>query len=506
MEQPDLARVNALVQGMLTRGELRPTRTQVDTMLPGREHERLQQVWNGVPVFGGEAVVQRDGRDIRSINGILYGVRDVNVRPTLTAADALAKGVAALGTSSHADRDEPTLVVLPLEDKSFALCYTFHRRTPGDRVALFIDAHTGEVRLRYSDLWRQSAVGRATGVWNDVKKLSASQTGSTYWADDYLRPPEVITLDMKGLGYLMYFFSGMWKDSDIAADADNNWTDGAVVDAHVYAGLVYDYYYKRFGRRGLDNANAPLISVVHNIFRNNPDLRDPDVSGLFANNAFWDGEWMWYGEGDGITETYNSAGLDIVAHELTHGVTQYTSGLIYRGESGALNESFSDIMGTAAEFFHEPAGNGRKQAEWLLGEDATMDFARMLADPSYDRPVRSLADPGSRFQPDHYTRRYTGTADNGGVHRNSGISNNAFYLFVQGGTNRTSGMSVQGLGISNIERAEKIFYRAFVFYLPRSATFGDARAATLQAARELYGAGSNEERQLAAAWTAVGVN
>jgi thermolysin len=505
---PELSRWNATVQRMITRGELREARVDADGQIPGREHVRFNQAIGGVPVFGGTVALQRDDRDVYSVNGLVYEDLTVETTPRLQADRAVNAALADVGQRAVLEeRRAPSLIVLPLDEGGAALCYTFHVRTRGDRIRYLVDAHTGAVRLKYSDLWRQSsAVGNATGTWSDRKKLSGQNTGATFRADDDLRPADIKTFDMKGRGYLLNLLGGSLLVSDIAVDSDNNWTDGAVVDAHVYAGLTHDWFFKLFGRRSLDNRNHPLFSLVHNISRTNPDFRDPEINGSFGNNAFWDGQWMWYGEGDGITETFNSSALDIVAHELTHGFTQYSSDLIYQNESGALNESISDIFGVAVEFYFEPTGSGRKQAEWLLGEDATVDFARMLADPAYDRPVRSLADPRTRFQPDHYGIRFIGTQDNGGVHINSGISNNAFYLFVQGGRHRTSGLQVDGIGLANLERAVQIFYRAFAFFLPSNARFTDARRLTLQAARELYGAGSREEAQLTAAWNAVGVN
>ena len=117
-----------------------------------------------------------------------------------------------------------------------------------------------------------------------------------------------------------------------------------------------------------------------------------------------------------------------------------------------------------------------------------------------------MENPGEFGDPDHYSRRYLGTADNGGVHINSGIANQAYYLAIEGGTNRTSGMTVQGVGRANREQIEKVFYRAFTQLLPANATFATARAATIQAARDLYGANSAAEGEVTQAWTAVGVN
>jgi thermolysin len=117
-----------------------------------------------------------------------------------------------------------------------------------------------------------------------------------------------------------------------------------------------------------------------------------------------------------------------------------------------------------------------------------------------------MEDPGTFGDPDHYSRRFTGPQDNGGVHINSGIANQAYFLAVEGGRNRTSGLSVQGVGRANREQMEQVFYRAFTQMLPSGATFAVARAATIQAARDLFGANSPAERAVTEAWTAVGVN
>jgi thermolysin len=185
--------------------------------------------------------------------------------------------------------------------------------------------------------------------------------------------------------------------------------------------------------------------------------------------------------------------LDVVAHELTHGVLDVSPGFIYRNESGALAEAFADIMGTAVEFASQPAGQGPGRADYLIGEDATSGG------------VRSLDNPEAHGSPDHDSRRAMGTADNGGVHANSTIASHAYYLAVEGGTNRTSELIVEGIGAANREQIEKVFFRAFVYLLPSSATFEAARAATIQSARDLYGEGSAAERAVSQAWTAVGV-
>jgi bacillolysin len=202
----------------------------------------------------------------------------------------------------------------------------------------------------------------------------------------------------------------------------------------------------------------------------------------------------------GQNVNYLAGSLDIVAHELTHGVTESSSNLIYLNESGALNEAFSDIMGASAEFFFQPVGAGIGQADYLLGEDSFRTPGGGL------NGVRSLVNPIAFGFPDHYSIRYTGTEDNGGVHINCGIPGQAFYLAIEGGRHRLSGVTVQGVGAANREQIEKAFYRAFTLMLPSSATFSTARAATIQAARDLYGTSSAAATAITQAWTAVGVN
>jgi thermolysin len=278
------------------------------------------------------------------------------------------------------------------------------------------------------------------------------------------------------------------------------WTDGPTVDAHVFQGWVYDYYFKRFGRHGMDDHDIEVDSIVHPLARSEANRQPPNVVGAYINNAFYccDG-LLVYGDGDGRLFTFLAGAFDVVAHEWTHGVTDFTSKLIYRDESGALNEAFSDIMAASMEFYYYPAGTDKDQADWLIAEDV------FVASPGY---LRSLSNPSAKGYPDHYSlRRFIGTAtDEGGVHFNLTIPTHAFYLAVAGGRNRVSGINVPGIGLGNIERMERVYYRAFTQLMAPSSQFSDARRATLQAATDLYGAGSNERAQIELAWTAVGVN
>jgi bacillolysin len=500
---------DAVTTSMLRSGELSVRDTREDMLLAGHVIERADQYYRGVRVFGGDVARQIDSLGVvQSIFGTVYGGIAISPDPRIDE-DRVRARVAGLAGMEQTPAIRPELVVLPKDDGTgFSLAWRMRAVTPRvDIIQYFLDASSGEVLLQYSDRQSQSAVGRAIGVLGDSKKISVSGSGSAFQARDLLRPPLVQTDDMKGdpIRTANYLFGNVTLNSaDIASDSDNVWTDGAVGDAHVYAGYTYDYYFKRFGRRGLDDRNLPILSLANPVRQTAEDVDRwfktfPD---FFVNAFYFGGGVMVYGVGlppgvtlDGLSFTYFSGAIDIVGHELTHGVTAYTSNLIYRNESGALNEAFSDIMAAGIEFFFQPPGNGDRKADYLLGEDVIKPGG-----------VRSMEDPGMFGDPDHYSKRFLGSDDNGGVHINSGIANQAFYLAVEGGTNRTSGLAVQGVGGANREQIEKVFYRAFTQLLPSDATFSLARSATIQAARDLYGVNSSPERAVTQAWTAVGVN
>jgi thermolysin len=250
----------------------------------------------------------------------------------------------------------------------------------------------------------------------------------------------------------------------------------------------------------MDDHDIEVDSIVHPLARSEANRQPSDVVNMFINNALYCcAGVLMFGDGDGRVFNSFAGGFDIVAHEWSHGVIEFTSDLIYRDESGALDEAFADIMGAAMEFYYYPVGTGRDQADWLIAEDV------VLVSPGY---LRSLNNPSANGHPDHYSlRRNIGTStDDGGVHFNMTIATHAFYLSVAGGRNRVSGVNVQGVGLASIERMERVFYRAFTQLMAPNSQFSDARRATLQAATDLYGGASNERAQVELAWTAVGVN
>jgi len=254
----------------------------------------------------------------------------------------------------------------------------------------------------------------------------------------------------------------------------------AGVSAHWAAELTYDYYLSKHGRNSFDNASGRIISYVH--YQSN------------YNNAFWDGTRMTFGDGDGV-RFQPLVSLDIVGHEFTHGVTQYTAGLIYANESGALNESFSDIFGEAIE-----ASMKNADPDWLVGGQIGS--------------LRSMINPNMRGNPDTYLGRFwvphannpSGNNDNGGVHSNSGVQNHWFYLLSEGGSgvnDNNDNFTVTGIGI---EQAAQIAYRNLSVYLtPRSGYF-DVRSASLRSAVDLFGENSPQLQSVNDAWFAVGVS
>ena len=491
------------VDRLLAQGELAVRLTRDDTMIPGRRVERLAQLHRGIPVFGGELVRQSDAASTLSVFGTLYEGIDVDLAPRLGPAEVQAR-LAQRGGRPFGPRGGPELGVLPLAEGGYRLAWRVRAfcEKDWDVRQVFLDAATGAVLREYSDLRKQSA-GLGTGVLGDKKKVSVATGGGGYTTSDRLRPPVISTYDFRfNVNRLILFLNADASPSnltaaDLGTDSDNVWTDGALVDAHVYAGYTYDYYFKRFGRRGLDNNNVAIHSITHALNRDEWRQWSVDtILTLFANAIYLGDGVMYYGDGlppnvtlYGQHVNYLAAALDVVAHELTHGVTQYTSNLEYHDEPGALDEAFSDIMATGAEFFFQP-----DKADYLGGEDAFTPGG-----------TRSFQNPMSYGYPDHYSVRYLGSADNGGVHINSTIASHAFYLAIEGGRHRLGG-TVQGVGGANRDQIEKVFYRGFTDYLTPTASFAQARAATIQAARDLGNPGSAAETAVIQAWNAVGVH
>ena len=514
-EDRELDQTSDVIRRMQRNGNLRLVEVTSDPLAPTRTHQRFVQLHRNVRVSGGGVSVQTERGFPTSVFGHVYPDITVDTEPELSVQDIVAMVDQAASTLLS----PPELVVVLDSSDVYRLVY--HVRTfgmNGLRVSE-IDAITGAVIVERNALTTQGppslcldcAVGEGLGIKGDRKKLSVRSVEGVFVTDDGLRPARVSTYDMRGDWSRVFdVLVGLahLTDADLAKDADNTWQDGVNVDGHTGSGWTLDYLYHRFGREGLDGNNGPIVAIVHPVDRADFFTVPNSIASLFHLNAFYCGSCgasgiVVFGEGLPSEQTLGStgqavdffaAGIDIIAHELGHAVTESTSGLIYQGESGALNEAFSDLIGVGTEFFMAETGrHPPEKADYLIGEDVIKPGG-----------VRSLANPRSHGDPDHYSLRFLGQLDNGGVHTNSTIATHAYYLAVEGGTNVTSGLRVSGLGPKNRAIVDQIFYRAFAFLLTENASFSMARAATLQSARDLM-AGADVEQTIATAWTAVGV-
>ncbi|WP_433745314.1 M4 family metallopeptidase [Falsibacillus pallidus] len=449
----------------------------------GNSVVRLQQLYNGVPVWGSTQVgLVDDNGALKVVSGTvqpdLEGKQNLKKGKKIKADKAIEIAKSDLGFDPKLQKEAEAQLVVFTGNGSPEYAYfvnlNFLDPEPGN-WNYFVDAHDGSILNKFNNMDEVSgsnSVGTGTGVLGDTKSLNTTLASGTYYLQDNTRGSGIFTYDMSGYSFFPDFFlpGSLWKDSDNVLNAAK---DKAAVDAHYYAGVTYDFYKNVFGRNSYDNKGAAIKSSVH-YSRN-------------YNNAFWNGSQMVYGDGDGTNFTSFSGGIDVVGHELTHAVTEKSSGLVYQNESGALNESLSDIFGTLIEFY-----NG-KNPDYEIGED-------IYTPGTAGDALRSMSDPTKYGYPDHYSKRYTGTSDNGGVHTNSSIINKAAYLLCEGGTHY--GVTVPAIGR---DKMGAIFYRANTVYLTSNATFSQARASAAQAAADLYGAGSAEVNAVNKAFDAVGV-
>jgi Zn-dependent metalloprotease len=266
----------------------------------------------------------------------------------------------------------------------------------------------------------------------------------------------------------------------VRREGDGPTADLAVDEAYEGLGATFALFSEIYGRNSIDGAGLPLEATVH--------------YGRLYDNAFWNGERMVFGDGDGEIFTRFTASLSVIGHELSHGVTQFSSGLVYRGQSGALNESVSDVFGALVEQY--TLDQSASEASWLIGEGLFTDAVEGVA-------LRSMKSPGSAFdddvlgkdpQPAHLDDYIDTEDDNGGVHLNSGIPNRAFYLVAA------------QLGGAAWDRAGQVWYDTVTGpALTARAGFAEFAAATVAAAAARYGASSDETAAVRSGWRGVGV-
>jgi Zn-dependent metalloprotease len=265
----------------------------------------------------------------------------------------------------------------------------------------------------------------------------------------------------------------------VRAEGDPRSQDMRVNEAYDGAGITYNMFKRIFARNSIDNLGMRIDSTVH--------------YGVAYENAFWNGRQMVYGDGDGSIFRPFTCALDVIAHELTHGVTQHEANLNYRGQSGALNESFSDVFGCLAKQYKKR--ESAEKSKWLIGENLFMPGVKAIGIRSMKEPGSAYDDPilGKDPQPGHMRDYVTTDEDNGGVHINSGIPNRVFY-----------GLAIRLKGYA-WEKAGQIWYKTLTESLRPNSNFRDAMMKTVAVAGEMYGLNSLEQKAVREAWSEVGI-
>ncbi|MGD1845348.1 MAG: M4 family metallopeptidase [Salibacteraceae bacterium] len=462
----------------------------------GYTHYRFQQTYRGLPIELSRYLVHVRNGKVVSMNGVWFDEIPVKA-VALSEGQALQQALDYIGAQvykweipaeeEHLQWEEDdhdasyfprgSAVLIPLaanmENPELRAAWKFniYAHQPMSRREIYIDAADGSVVFENDLIHHGDSVGSAVTGYSGTQTITADYTGSTFRLRETGRGNGVQTLNMQnGTSY---------NASVDFTDADNFWNnanasaDEFAGDAHWGAEVTYDYFWLEHSRNSIDGSGFLLRSYVH--YDSN------------FGNAFWDGQRMTYGDGNNGNAPFTA--LDIAGHEVTHGLTTFSAGLIYQNESGALNESFSDIFGTAIEFYGKPMA-----ANWTVGED--LGFV-----------IRNMANPNAANDPDTYlgTNWFTGTGDNGGVHINSGVQNFWYYLLVNGGTGTNDigdSYAVTALGFSD---ASAIAFRNLTVYLTPSSNYADARFFGIQAAIDLFGHCSPEVESTTDAWHAVGI-
>ncbi len=486
--------------GLSANAELRLSKKENDSQ--GFTHYRFQQYFNGVEVFGSQYLVHEKSNSLTSSNGKLTKGIEATIGSAISPNQAIQKAIAFIGAKQYMwqvngneqelkrIKNDANTTYFPTAklvwfDKYFTqvgsqyqLAYKVEvfAQQPLVKKDVFVSATTGEILHSINKIHTTEVDGTAITKYAGTKSIKTDSVAvGQYRLREVSRGGGLETYNMQqGTNY------GAAIDF---TDTDNLWNnvnaqqDEAATDAHWSSEMTYDYYFTQHSRNSYDNAGTKLLSYVH---------YDIDYA-----NAFWDGLRMTYGDGDGTTYTALTS-LDVCGHEITHGVTEYTANLVYQNESGALNESFSDVFGTAIEFYGDPTN-----ADWFIGEDFDVN----------GDGFRSMEDPNSKNDPDTYLGNFWEftAADNGGVHTNSGVQNHWFYLLSVGGTGTNDNGYTYSLAGIGIDKAAAIAYRNLSVYLTQSSTYWDARLGSIQAAEDLYGACSNEVLETSKAWAAVGV-
>jgi gliding motility-associated-like protein len=474
-------------------------RSETDDL--GFKHLFYQQLYRKVPVNGAVVSVHCRQNKIESISGLALTATGT-VEPVLSKEEAIKTALSAYPAAQYKwqstyeelelkeIKNDPNATWYPNPVLSFVnpnhdlmnpdlkLSYKLevYADEPLFAYRLFIDAESGEIIAKEDLIHHINKQGKAVTRYSDTQQIMTDSFAlNSYRLRETGRGNGIETFNMKK--GTSYGAAVDFVDTNNFWDTTNVNQDDIATDAHWGAEWTYDYFQYFFGRNSYDNKGAKIRSYVH--YSNN------------YNNAFWNGSVMTYGDGNGTVFTPLTS-IDVCGHEVAHAVTTNTAALVYSYESGALNESFSDIFGNSIEHFAKP-----NDFNWKLGEDITPN----------GQGIRNMAIPNLKGQPDTYkgTYWYTGAGDNGGVHTNSGVQNYWYYLLCEGGkgkNDKADSFFVDSIGML---KAQQIAYRNLSVYLSSGSKYADARFYSIQAAVDLFGNCSPEVIATTNAWHAVGV-
>ncbi|MCL2104180.1 MAG: M4 family metallopeptidase [Kiritimatiellaeota bacterium] len=473
---------------------------RVDADKLGFNHVRLAQRHQGLRVVGTEMIVHFNAEGLAyEVNGEYAPEIDVDVWAAIAAAAAIARvreDLAVMGFAPVEIPDDPPLVIFALNGATPRLAYELaasHRGKGSAYWRYWIDAATGDVLLKYDDVKRIAPPSDADGEPAVISgSLLSGEGGTTVQIEGWLQDGAYYLYNTN-TAWMIYNASSAsltrWPDARtyafrMTSDWDASDPDPTEISAAHNIDLAQRYFREVHGRFGYNNVDNAVLRVnVH--YTEYPYAPDPMA------NAFWDPsvQQLFIGDGDSHDAERSLAVLDIMAHEYTHAVTEFSANLIYMYESGALNESFSDIFGTCVEFYGQPDGRqwypdpylAPGTADWLIGED-TLEVGRDMRNPSNVDTVGIFGVQPSRYQGTFW---WDNDGDNGGVHFNSGPHNFLFYLICEGGAGNNDGLEYDVTGIG-IEKAEQIAYRVLTVYCTPNTGYAAVREAWYSATRDLY--------------------
>lgn len=461
----------------------------------GMVHYRIRHEVDNIPVLASELIVHEKDGNVHTANGRLVNGDFQKMSASIGADEAIQRALAYLNADDYLwqkpgmealvkrIKKDPTATLYPqaelvytdenysqlAENYSLAWKMEIYAEEPVGTKEVFVDAQSGEVMYTLDKCHKNSVPGQAQTRYHGLQEFTTDSVApNEYRLRDYTRASGIETYDAKN--EFDVSSAEDFYDEDNFWDNDNERFNDAAGDVHWGSGVTYDYYMNELGWNSYDNEGSLIVSYVH--------------VGSRWFNASWNGMFARYGDGNDNPLT----GIDVVSHELTHGVTGNSSRLIYRNESGALNESFSDIFGNTVERY--ALGDS---ADWLIGRE--------------NYTLRDMSNPKAFGDPDTYRGEnwFTSAENNGGVHTNSGVMNYWFHLMAEGGVGTNDNdlpYSVDGVGFYE---AAQIAHRNNVFYLVPSSNYEDARIGALLSAEDIYGPCSEEVKQVALAWNAVGV-